>query len=93
MEKWQSLWEEIDSRIEVNKFYSLPSLAQYYLKINDCFDGCYDLCGSLGAFFQNFVSGGRVMTRDNVKQFVERTVKTLMLSASTQVLCICLMGS
>ena len=36
MEKWQSIWaEEIDSRIDVNEFYSLPSLAQYYFKIND----------------------------------------------------------
>ena len=91
MEKWQSLWEEIDSRIDVNKFYSLPSLAQYYFKINGCVYGCCELCGSL--VFLNFVSGGRVMTRANVKQFVEKTFKTLMLSASTQVRCIWLMGS
>ena len=75
MEKWKSLWEEIDSRNDVNKFYSLPSLAQYYFKINDCSDGCPELCGSLGAFFQNFVSGGRVMTHDNVKQFVEESIQ------------------
>ena len=79
MEKWAELWREIDSRIDVNNFYSLPSLAQYYFKINDCFDGCYQLCGSLGAFFQNFVSGGRVMTRDHVKQHVSKLVQDLML--------------
>ena len=33
------------------------------------------MCGSLGAFFQNFVSGGRVMTRNNVKQFVLKEVQ------------------
>ena len=33
------------------------------------------MCGSLGAFFQNFVSGGRVTTRNNVKQFVEKCVQ------------------
>ena len=75
MEKWAELWEEIDPRIDVNEFYSLPSLAQYYFKINDCFEGCVQLCGSLGAFFQNFVSGGRVMTRNNVKQFVQKCVQ------------------
>ena len=75
MEKWAELWKEIDSRIDVNDFYSLPSLAQYYFKINDCFEGCVQLCGSLGAYFQNFVSGGRVMTRNNVKQFVEKCVQ------------------
>ena len=74
MEKWGQLWGEIDSRIDVNNFYSLPSLAQYYFKINDCFDGCFQLCGSLGAFFQNFVSGGRVMTRNNVKQYVWKLI-------------------
>ena len=43
--------------------------------INDCFQGCYQLCGSLGAFFQNFVGGGRVMSRNNVKQYVEKCVQ------------------
>ena len=37
MEKWEKLWRDIDNRIDVNKFYSLPSLADYYFKINDCF--------------------------------------------------------
>ena len=75
MEKWAELWEEIDPRINVNDFYSLPSLAQYYFKINDYFDECVQLCGSLGAFFQNFVSGGRVVTRNNAKQYVEKCVQ------------------
>ena len=50
MEKWAELWKEIDPRIDVNEFYSLPSLAQYYFKINVCFAGCVQLYGSRGAF-------------------------------------------
>jgi hypothetical protein len=29
----------------------------------------------LGAFFQNFISGGRVMQRNNVKQFIEKNIQ------------------
>ena len=72
MEKWAELWKTIDERIDVYDFFSLPSLAKHYFKTNGCFDGCYELCGSLGAFFQNFISGGRVMTRNTYKQFIEK---------------------
>ena len=72
MEKWEKLWRDIDNRIDVNKFYSLPSLADYYFKINDCFDGCYQMAGSLGQFFDNFVVGGRTMTRENKNNLLKR---------------------
>ena len=75
LEKWEKLWRDIDDRIDVNKFYSLPSLADYYFKINDCFEDCYQMCGSLGQFFDNFVVGGRTMTRENKKQFIEKNVQ------------------
>jgi hypothetical protein len=75
MEKWEKLWRDIDNRIDVNKFYSLPSLAGYYFKINDCFDGCYQMAGSLGQFFDNLVVGGRTMTRENKKQFIEKMIQ------------------
>jgi len=32
MEKWAELWKTIDKRIDIHDFYSLPSLADYYLK-------------------------------------------------------------
>ena len=50
MEKWAELWRAIDEGINVYEFFSLPRLAKPYFKINGCFDGCYELCGSLGAF-------------------------------------------
>ena len=69
LEKWEKLWRDIDSRIDVNKFYSLPSLADYYFKINSCFEDCYQMCGSLGQFFDNFVVGGRTMTCEDAQEF------------------------
>ena len=72
LEKWEKLWRDIDDRIDVNKFYSLPSLADYYFKINDCFEGCYQMAGSLGQFFDNFVVGGRTMTRKNKNNLLKR---------------------
>ena len=65
----------IDDRIDDFDFFSSPSVAQHYFKINSCFAGGYQLCGSLNAFFQNFVSVGRVMTRNNVKQYVEKNIQ------------------
>ena len=71
MEKWYDLFKEVDSRINVYNFYSLPSLANYFFKINRCFEGCYEMNGALGKFFSNFVSGGRVCSRYNKKHIVE----------------------
>jgi len=75
MKKWHELFKHIDSRINVFDFYSLPSLADYYFRINDCYEGCYQLNGSLGSFFQNFVSGGRVCQRNNEKQREEKHIQ------------------
>ena len=50
VEKWDELWRKIDKRIDIRKFYSLPSLADYYSKATDCFEGCYQMAGSLGHF-------------------------------------------
>ena len=55
----------------------MPSLADYYFKIKDCYEGCNKLAGSLGAFFQNFVHGGRVMCANNEKQFREEDIDDL----------------
>ena len=75
LQKWRELFQKIDSRIDVYQFYSLPSIAEYYFRINGCYEGCCQLNGSLGAFFQNFVHGGRVMTRRNVIQHIEKLVQ------------------
>ena len=75
LQKWYELFKEVDNRINVYQFYSLPSLANYFFKINDCFDGCFEMSGALGKFFNNFVSGGRVCSRDNEKHYVEKNIQ------------------
>ena len=54
---------------------TITLLSNIILKLMIAFMGCVQLCGSLGAFFQNCVSGGRVVTRNNVKQYVEKCVQ------------------
>ena len=75
LQEFQRVFREIDNRIDVYEFFSLPSLAEYYFKINGCFDGCYQLAGSIGTWFSNFVHGGRVMTRDNKMLKVEKEIQ------------------
>tara|TARA_X000000368_G_C23041664_1_gene717219 strand:- start:964 stop:2664 length:1701 start_codon:yes stop_codon:yes gene_type:complete len=75
LEKWYELFREVDSRISVYDFYSLPSIANYFFRINGCFDGCYEMNGALGKFFQNFVCGGRVCSRYNKKHVVKHKIQ------------------
>ena len=56
--KWRELFRNIDSRIDVYQFYSLPSIAEYYFRINECYKGCYQMNGSLGAFFSELCTRG-----------------------------------
>ena len=57
------------------QFYSLPSIAEYYFRVNGRYDDCYQMNGSLGAFFQNFVHGERVMTRRNKTQQIMKLLE------------------
>ena len=75
LESWYELFRKVDIRINVYQFYSLPSLADYYFKINGCFEGCYEMNGALGTFFQNFVSGGRVCSKNNEKHLVDKNIQ------------------
>jgi hypothetical protein len=54
-------------------FVSLPSLAQAILAQEECYLGCVSLKGQLLAFVREAIIGGRVMTRDNEKQWVKGT--------------------
>ena len=75
MAKWYELFKQVDDRIDVYNFFSLPSLADYYWRITGCYDGCMQMNGALGAFFQNFVNGGRVMTRKKKRQKAEGNIQ------------------
>ena len=52
LSKWRELFYEIDSRIDVYQFYSLPSIAEYYFRINGCYEDCYLMNGTWGPFFK-----------------------------------------
>lgn len=58
---------------DVINFVSLPSLAQAILAQEGCYLGCVSLKGQLLAFVRQSIIGGRVMTRDNQKQWVKDT--------------------
>jgi len=75
LEKWYELFQEVDSRIDIYNFYSLPSLADYYFRINGCYDECFQVNGALGTFFQNFVVGGRVCLKNNKKRHIEGNIQ------------------
>ncbi len=55
-------------------FVSLPSLAQAILAQEECYIGCVSLKGQLLSFVRDAIIGGRVMTRDNEKQWVKNTM-------------------
>ena len=42
MQKWRQLWQEIDSRVNIYNFHSLPSLADNYFRVNGCQAGCLE---------------------------------------------------
>ena len=56
---------------DVYAFVSLPSLAQFILRDEDCFEGCVSLKGELLNFCRKAIVGGRVMTCENKKWHVE----------------------
>lgn len=67
--KFNQILNKIEPRMPpVWVFYSLPSIAQYYFHVNDCYQECYNMNGLLARYFNQFVVGGRVMLRDNKPQ-------------------------
>ena len=70
--KFNSLIQERFNQ-NVIDFVSLPSLAQAILAQEECYLGCVSLKGQLLAFVREAIIGGRVMTRDNEKQWVKDT--------------------
>jgi hypothetical protein len=67
--KWMLEITELD----INKFVSLPAIAQQYLINRDCYDGIYYLQGIPQIFISRCVVGGRTMLRDNTPQKITNT--------------------
>ena len=59
----------------VHNFISISSIGYKFAKEFGCFDGCYELSGKPQNFIQRCVSGGRTMTAENKKQYVEGRIQ------------------
>ena len=67
--------KQLDSRLDVLQHCSQSALADYYYKINGCYDNVYELSGFLADYFQGAVVGGRCMLRDNKPIIVEAPIQ------------------
>ncbi len=61
--------------LDVHNFISISSIGYYYAYRFGCFDDCYQLSGKPQNFIQRCVSGGRTMTANNEKQYVEERLQ------------------
>lgn len=56
------------SKIDIYYVISSASLADKYMKLSGCFDGCYSISNTPREFIKKCVVGGRVMCANNKKQ-------------------------
>jgi len=64
-------WIKEITELDINQYCTLASISYDYLLKEDCFKNCYYLSGIPQLFIQNFIIGGRCMTKDNEKQNVK----------------------
>lgn len=61
--------------LNVHNFISISSIGYHFAHKYGCFDGCYELSGKPQNFIQRCVSGGRTMTAENKKQYIEGRIQ------------------
>ena len=61
--------------LNVHNFISISSIGYHFANKYGCFDGCYLLSGKPQNFIQRCVSGGRTMTAENKKQYIEGKIQ------------------
>ena len=61
--------------LNVHNFISISSIGYHFAHKYGCFDGCYELSGKPQNFIQRCVSGGRTMTANNEKQYIEGRIQ------------------
>ncbi|KAK8898932.1 hypothetical protein M9Y10_001224 [Tritrichomonas musculus] len=59
----------------IHQFISISALGYDFARIYGCFNGCYKLSGKPQNFIQRCVNGGRTMTANNQKQYVEGRIQ------------------
>lgn len=64
-------WMKEITGLDIRNYISLPSLANDYLLKEGCYDETFSLSGVVRAFIQKCVVGGRCMTANNEKQYVD----------------------
>ena len=64
-------WIHEITELNISNYCSIASLSLDFLINEDCFEGCYKLCGRPRDFIQQMVVGGRVQTANNKKFKVE----------------------
>ena len=58
---------KIITKLDIDDYISLASIADEYLKVSGCFDGCFELSGVCRSFIQECLVGGRTMLNNNKK--------------------------
>ena len=61
--------------LNVHNFISISSIGYHFANRFGCFDECYRLSGKPQDFIQRCVSGGRTMTANNQKQYIEGRIQ------------------
>ncbi len=70
--------------VNIDKVFTVSSLAKRYAEIKGCYEGCYELSGVPQAFISQAVMGGRVMTQENQKiKLDDEKVKVATLDANS----------
>lgn len=74
-QKFKDWMYEITEINIINEAATISSLADQYCKNQGVYDGCYQLANKPRLFIQKTVEGGRVMTNNNEKYYVEEEVQ------------------
>ncbi|KAK8895923.1 hypothetical protein M9Y10_013809 [Tritrichomonas musculus] len=61
--------------VGIHQFISISAVIYDFARIYGCFIGCHQLSGKPQNFIQRCVSGGRTMTADNQKQYIEGRIQ------------------
>ena len=69
-------WIREQSNLAINNILTVASLADQYLKKQQCYDDVYELSGIIRMFIERCVGGGQVMTANNKKIMIKESENT-----------------
>jgi hypothetical protein len=68
-------WIKEITKLDINDYISLPSIADNFLINKKCYSGVYNISGNVRQFIQSSLVGGRCMTRSNKKYHLEKRLQ------------------